>query len=439
MNRAVRCLGPALAASATLLAATGCEDSAARQRENMQATITDAAGDLWQSSSVVTSPSGDEVEKARRDLERVVSTLGKAGEGDRRQQAVAALLAAQASSRLGAMSVAQANRIESAHRSTRSVVNGLIDTTVRLDLLAESLESMDVAQELATLDERRGQTEQMLQALSRQVAALDGPIDDQATANRDARAVTAGLREEAAKLRRAAGDLGDKDGFPLFEQAVEKDRAADAIDLEVAQREIDLRYALVPQHEVASTIVEHLQARLASIDDARASLQELAASSAAEAQRTRDESASLRQRIDAEMSALAASIEGVLKDLYARADSDFQRAASKARSATSGGADVVGAARLAAARAGQDQGDMNMQRARGLSDQAALLERLGASGSDEITAVRDEALNAARAAYQGARELLDQVNSKNASDSGLDHLKGNLDRALSGLPPGPGK
>ncbi len=436
MNRAARCIGPALAASATLLAAPGCEDSAARERDRMQALIAEAADGLWQSSSIVTNPSGEEVEKARRDLERVASNLGKTGDAEPRQQAVAALLVAQASSRLGAMSVAQADRIEAANRSTRGVVNSLIDTTVRLDLLAASLESMDVAAELLTLDERRSQAQEMLTALSRQVAALDGPIEDRVGANRDARVAAEGLREEAAKLRLEAGDLGDKDGFPLFEQAVAKDRAADAIDLEIAQREIDLRYALVPQHEVASTIVEHLQARLASIEDARSSLREMADSSAAEASRTRDEIAALGQRIQAELDALAASIDGVLKELYEKAASDFQRAAAKAQSASSGAGDMAGAARLAAARAGQDQGDMHMQRARGLADQAALLERLGGEGAASMAAAREEALNAARAAYQGARALLDQVNSRNARQGGLDQLKGSLDRALSSLPQG---
>ncbi len=428
------------AAAAALPA--GCEDSAARARDDAQAALVAAAQEYWKAASTGADPAPGELAGARARLERVARDLSAVNGGAPGQQAVAALGQARAAGRMAEMTLAQIRRTESANRAARQIADGIIDAAVRLDIVAGNLEAFDVEAEESELLALRTRLEQEVRDQSRAIADLDGPIAELTSANRRDQTEVGRLREEANTLRRKAAELGPIAGQESYERAVATDRAADRLEYEIGQREIRLEHDLLPRHEKARAAVEHLQARLQTIDEARQALESMVQTSTAEAESTRQEVARYAGDLTTRVQGLEQEMGATLKEWYAQAGSDLERCAAKARSAAAGRSDFADVARIEAAAACQALGALHQSAAEGLSDHLALLRRIE-SGPEELrgalrgdpaahAAARDEALRQGAEAYTSARELLDQVNLRGARGD-LDALKKGLDEALQAL------
>lgn len=413
----------------------GCEDSAARRRADVQETIVTAARDLRAADAKLGA--GPEVQAQFR---QVVTSLRNTTDGEPAQRAAADRLAATAHRALASIAKAEAARLESENRSRRTAAHGLIGTAVRLDALATGLESIDVRAEFDRLDEARHRSEDDLDQYSRELAVLDRPVSELTEQNRMARTDVDRLRTEANRLRRDSSDLGPAHGFGAFEESLELDRQADLIEHEIAQRELELRFSLEPDHERAAAAVARTQTQIEQIDDARRSIQEFTDAMAAEAGSTRDAIAEHREELATTLGEIEQTSAGLLDEYYNDAATNLEQAAAKSKSAARMARDDADVARIEATRAYIDLGELWSVRARGLGGQIALGRRLdqtpasaiGAGGlsTADLESAHQEALRKAREAYGNARETLKSVSGRTARAE-LDRLNANLDRLLA--------
>jgi hypothetical protein len=440
MTSADRILASLLCCTATAMITGGCEDADARRRAETQAIIT-AAGEELRGTAVAGLDSAQEAQQ-RQMLNRVIADLDGTRGGEPAQQSAALRLAAGAHRQLAALALTRAERIEADHRSRRTILHGKIDAIVRLDTLASSLEDLSTDAEQAQLTRDRQNAEEQLREHSQQLAALDAPIADLTAKNGEDAIEAERLRKEANRLRREGADRGPTAGFTAYERGVQLDRSADRIEYEIGQRETELRFSLLPRQAVAQTRVEHLQMRIAAIDDAKASLAALSEATAEEARLTRQLATEFREAIDAEVSALGQSKGGPLREQYEQTASELQRAATKARKAASQiRGELADPARLEAARTYQELGALHSSVGQGLAEHIGLLQRLAAVSTTwsslgpeaaDLAVEHKRQIEQATAAYTTAREVLDQVSGRTAGRK-LEMLKNNLDMAISAL------
>ena len=421
------CLG-----AATLVAAA-CENAEARQRAEVQEMIILASQKL----GPITTASREE--QVKQELRGLIGKLDRTTGASPDQQAVAARLASSAHRKLAGIALDEAKRLEADHRSARVVLHGMIDSMIRLDTLAASLEALDTETEQARLARAREDAETQLRERSQEMAALDGPIAELTHRNREDRAVVERLRREASEFRREADELGRAAGFPAYQQRVQLDREADRIEYEIAQREAELAFSLMPQQTLARTRIEQLVARIAAADDALLSLSSLGEGVAEEARQTHQTIREYRETVDATLAELDESCLGPLPKLYEQAATDLAAGANKARRAgTMVKGESATTARIDAARAYLDLGAMHWSQGRGLADQIALLERVAAATvqqdaqTEELAAAHQATIENAKAAYESAQQLLGQVSAP-AARRQLETLKSNVEHTIAAL------
>jgi predicted nucleic acid-binding Zn-ribbon protein len=431
-----------------MILAAGCKDADAQQRQEVHAAIMAASEKIEMIRPV---RAGDEdAARARQELTRAISELNAASGGDPGQQAAASFLIAQARRQLAVGSIAEAQRVESDHRIRRQVADGMVVVAGRLEALADNLESMDISEELSQLDGARRDAEDQLRTASQQVAALDGPIAGLRSRNSTDAAEVARLRSDANDLRRISTDRGAAAGIAAYEEAVAKERQADLLEYEIAQRELELSYEMEPQHALAGRRVAHLQDQIQSIDDARRSLEQMVQDARSEASDARAQFGQFRQEITAAIGQIEEESAGTLNELYEQAARELEQASAKVRSAQSHDrqGDFANAARLEQARVSAELGNLHVARARALTDHLALvgrvaqvssLGRVSMANPRELSAVRDQAQEQALAAYGEARNALGQVKARGMQQE-LGKLVRNLERAealLQGQEPAP--
>jgi hypothetical protein len=422
---------PFVLCAAILSIAGGCEDSQARKRAEVQEIIQSATEQLTAAAAIRVDT--DQQDKLRRDLTALISTLSGTTEGEPGQRAAASRLAGTAHRTLAAIDLDNAAQLEADNRSLRFDVGNMIDAALELNALATVLETVDTSKQREMLTGDQEAADEQLREHGEHMATLDGPIADIRRRNRDDRAKADGLREEAGELRREAADLGPGDGYTVFEESLLLDRQADQIEYEIARRELELRFILEPEHTLAQSRSDQAKARAETADRARQSLVEAAAALSGEAGTIRERIAEIRQQLATALDEIEQVSAGPLADLYERAASDLDRAATKAKSAATldrgEGTDV---ARIEAARAYQQLGDMYWTRAHALQQDIALRQRLaanedvlGSADADVMTALgaaHDEAVSEALDAYTDAKGLLDQVAGR-AARRRLEALK----------------
>ncbi len=142
------------------------------------------------------------------------------------------------------------------------------------------------------------------------------------------------------------------------------------------------------------------------------------------------------------LSEVETSSSGELQQRYEQAESALENAAAAAKTADDEDA-LADTARIEAGGVYQDLGDMHLSAGRGLSDQILLLQRLAAfvDGADgdggstikELTAIRDEALAQARAAYSDAKSQLEMVSATGRAALRLETLKAALDELMAAI------
>jgi hypothetical protein len=441
MKEALRLAGLVLAGLAAL-AAAACEDSAAAAREQVQKALVRASEDIRAAGSPAAAATEDELESFRDKMERFAREAAGTEGGAPEQASVGALTSAQARIHAAEATIDRARQLQSVHRVARRAVDAMIDTAIRLDMLAESLETIDTSEDRRRLEAERSNLEEELAGLHRRVEELERPIADLIAQNERARAELDRLRKEAADLRQHAADEGPAEGLGTYENAVALDRTADGLELEIGKREAILEHELAPQLALAAGATVQLQSRIQSIDGAAAALQELQKRSGTESRSIREEIAHLALEISGQLSELHEQAGGTLNDLYEQAAADLGRAASAAKPAGSGRSDLAQTARLVSARIDMTLGAMWQGAASAMTDHLALLRRME-SGPAELaevvptdsaatTARRDEALRRAGEAYRGARSQLDQVNLRSTSGE-LEALKRGLDDSLAAI------
>jgi len=425
-----------LSCAVALPLACGCEDSQARQRAEVQKTIQEATEQLTVAATLRADLMRQE--QVRRDLNGLISKLADTADGEPGQRAAASRLAGSAHRLLASIDLLQADRLEADHRARRWVVDGLIDAALELDAVATAEEALDTGAQQETLAVDSDAASEQLGEFGQQLATLDGPIADLRRRNRDDRAQADRLREEASQLRREAADMGPAEGYSTFEHSLHLDRQADQIEYEIAQRELELRFILEPEHTVAQSRIKQAQYRLDSADSARQSLVDVEQAMSAEARTTRAGVAERSERIGAALSEIEQSSAGPLTELYDRAGSNLERAASKSKSAaTMARGEGTDAAHVEAARSHQQLGDMYWARARGLEQDITLRQRLADNASalggvarvdSSLGGLREahkEAMSQAIAAYGNAQEALEQVSGRSARRR-LEALKANV-------------
>ncbi len=433
------------ACTAVLLLAA-CEDSETRRRSEVQASIISASAELQRATAQLAAP--DRRGDLEQKLNQVIRQLGDTGDGDPGQRAAAAQLACSAHRRLGWIALEQAYEIEAGQRARRDLIHGLVQVATRLDSMVAGLDAIRTEELQDELAQARLETSQALTTFSEQVASLDGPMAEHSQQNRAARQEVDRLREEARLLHNRAAELGPAAGYSTLARGLDLDRQADRIEYDLAQREIEMRYTTESEHALAGSAVQRIRDRLEAIDGASSGLDELAGTADQEARATLALLGEIREAIDAALGELDGAT-GELDRLYERAAEAFDRSASTAKSAATwvrGNTDVADAVRLAAAQGYQELGRVHLAKAWGLDDQAALLERLVATGMVEtggaqrtartLRQAAQEAAGQGSAAYANAGGVLDQVSGQ-TTRAQLERLKArmsSLESAVTGEP-----
>jgi hypothetical protein len=429
---------------------SGCRDQAADQRAEVQAQIESLSHDFHLATLAAVSPGDDAFETTRGKLEAITGSLGRLNASDDGLDAAASLLAAAARRQLAGMSLAEAEMLAAVNREAYTALHTQIDTAMRLESLAAGREQIDTRQHRAELAGYRTDAEMALERYSEEMARLDGPISERESRNTAEAREAMRLDQQAGALRREAIQSGPADGLPSVLEALQLERKADRFETEIARREIELQYGLRPEHELAGKRAEFMQARLAEIGSAMEALDRRDAIGTQEVNATRTLVRDFRSRIAETLAVVTENSAGGLADTYARAAGQLEKAASAAGTAArKSGRDGKDPARLAAARAHEQMARLNAMKARDLEAYASVLERLvaagralgdtsGLSGTLSATSTaHEEAVAAALAAIDAAKQELEQVNSRD-SRAEVDAFKASLDRsraALSGSGP----
>ena len=431
---------PVLLALVTLAAATGCRDAGADRRTEIQRKITEVGDTLR--LAVLTASDTDE---ARERLGEVVRELGRIDDADPGQQTAIALLNASAHCELAGFSMAAAQRIEASNRRSRGLVSSQIDAAMRLEAMAAGRAAISTTEQRADLDREREKAKRERILFSARADELIGPIGERRRLNDHDRAEVARLESEAGALRRQAREWGPADGLTTFQQALQLQREADAFELMVANRENDLRYDLVPEHEFAAQKVAYLQTMISEIGAAQDSLVAWDDIGAEQVSKTRQLIVSFREKIAEAMSEMDRNAIDVLDGHYESARKHLEKAVREAKRAAGGsGRGQDDGARLAVVRAREQQGRLEITRHRGLAAHATVLARLVASGGllgnadglrralDDTRSARDEARDLAVKALRAARDELGQVRAK-STKSHVAALRASLDQSIAAL------
>ena len=427
------------------LFSSGCEDSAAARRAEVQANLATVRHDLRASMPIAADPTQQERTAAEATLKTLLTMLADTDGAAPGQQAAASLLASNVHRQLAAMTLAGVGRLETEQRRRRDVLGGMIDAAAELHALAGSLETIDTQAQHQHLAANRQNAQARLASYGEEMAAADAPIAALTNANRDDQTEIDKLRAQANQLMRDASEQGPAAGYGAYEQSVQLDREADHIQYDVSQRELELEFALQPARALAQTRAGYTQALIGAIDESSAAIDGLLQTFSDEARATRKTIAQLRDVIVAELGELNQTRTNELAEAYEQAAKQLSAAANKAeKAARLGQGESVPAARIEAVRADLELGHMHWSAAQAWQDHGALLDRVQASGgalgsasmvSAQVTAARTahaDARDHAKNAYTSAQGQLSQVTGRSAGPQ-LEALKQDVQTAISAL------
>jgi predicted nuclease with TOPRIM domain len=421
----------------------GCQDSDAQQRDATQMQLRQAAEQIRLATIGSGSPGSEAFDKADQSLDRLVKNLNTINV-DASQQPAKAMLTATALRESGAMGCAKAADLEAQQRSIRTAMEGRIDAIATLDAVASGQQKIDPAQSKQELDQSIQQTQDRLKQLSDRLEKLAGPIAQQNGQNTDAGEKVKSLRVQVSELRNRASELGNAEGFDLYRKAVQTSREADKIEYQISQREMELGYTLQPDHNDADSESKNLQSRIEAIEATKSSLDEFAKLNGKNIQQMRTAISEMVSSLKENLQTLEQRSSAELDPIYEKAESALEKASSLAQQGGAGGTnDDLSAARLLKARILALKGQLNMQRVRGLTDQASILKRLSSAGPaagelqqtaakslESVTAALTAATEKAKNAYSEALEAAGQVNAKNDGGA-LENFKKALENSVA--------
>jgi hypothetical protein len=422
--------------------ATGCQDSAAAQRDEAQRTISQASVDFRQATAGAVVVGEEDFQSRMRELNSVISRMSNLSDAQPGQQAAGAMLAAEALGELASLHGEHAQHLMREHHYARASITSELDGADRLHAMATAQDRLTLNTQRTSLRNERQAAEQALQTLSQRINSLDGPIADRTQRNTEATGEARELRTEANDLLRRAIELGHAAGFPSFQRAIETRRDADGLDYEVALRELELEYELQPEHNLAQTQQSHLQQLVQSI---RATLDEfdrLEQTLRADLQTTRNRVNELTSQINEAVSALNRDYTEALSEQFEQASSYAERAATQARQAAGRlRGEEANAARMLQAKAHEMHGRLLAAEANAAAAHNMLMHRLIAaretignvseyeSMADSLEQAHERLVEEATAAFNEAINVLSQVSGRAANNT--EAFRNSLERATA--------
>lgn len=418
---------------------TGCEDSAARQRDHVQTKIRQASIKL---TKVMVGSDEDPTPA----LQSVVADLSRIDGGEPGQQAAKALLTATALRELASIKLAQAEQIESAHRLRRDSLQAAANAALTLLETAAAFESVDAVAERQQLQREIESARAEVAELRVRIEQLDGPISERATLNATNKSEVDALRLKVNELRRRAQELGPADGLSSHLEAIETSRQADKIEYDIAQREIDLEHSLTPELTMTDTAAQQLDDLINSLEAARAQLDAFANATTEQINSIRKQIAEHVSLINASINEMESQRSGELASAYDEAQAALEKASSQARNAASQrtlAPEDLQAARLIGAQGQEMLGRLHWAKARGLRDHERLLAMAaalpGATGglaerTAKLAEEHKQAIEQAKAAYEAAQEQASNVTSRDNPEQ-IERLTQNLEAAIKALDP----
>ncbi|HVP73613.1 MAG TPA: hypothetical protein VMS30_07735 [Phycisphaerales bacterium] len=423
-----------------ILSAGGCEDSAAKQRDQVQAQLAQIRTDLQK-----TLATGGESYEA--DLNKIVSQLSSLSGGEPGQQTAKSMLAANTLREVATVKMAAASDIEAQHRAALGAVNARIDAAMRIQSLAQGLESIDAAKRRGELQADLQQAMDGVTAAQAKMTELESPINERTSQNTAQKAEMEQLRVQVGDLLKQAQTMGYSAGFETYKQATQVGRQADRIEYEVSNREIDLEHELNPQHKAAQSQKAQLESLAQAIESAQAELDAFAAAASGDAQASHAKVAEFSKKISDDMSSIKATADGDLKTAYDDGRAALEKAAASALAASTGGSDAS-AGRTLACAVSESMVRLHLLAAHGLSDRVASLQRIKASngaiafnGADaqikELSDARQQHLSAATTSLDEAKQAADSIAGDSSEIQALRTNLQALSAAVSGKPAAP--
>jgi len=342
---------------AALLVTSGCEDAASKQAQQNAEQIIDARSAYLEAVAS---------ENKVASLQSVASGLPAGSESEG-----AALMTATAQLDAAERMIAEARGLEEENRSRRTAVHGIAAAALQLSSLAEAHEGFDDAPVRSILSGSSQRVDETIRSIQQQIDELEEPVAAIEAANAAAGQQVAALRAQSRDLREQAFAAGDLSGHALVRQAVDIDKQADAIEAEMATREIELM-GLRSQLDVAEVHRDLLNDRKQKTADASESVSQTIAQFDSIAGEVRSRLSELRNQVATAMQAIDANAKS-LDALYGEAEDAADGAAHAASSVQS--RDTPAAAMLEA-RAQQARGRSMASKAAGLADHALLLTKL---------------------------------------------------------------
>ena len=424
---------------------SACENEAAKQRAELQAVITKAGQELRLLDHAHASLAGEDGSPSSSKLSAMVSELSRVGaDAEPGQQAAAALLTSAARREIGEINASSIEQLDLQMRRDRQVARGIVDAVMRLNTIAASFEALSTEPERQALATQKQEAEQQLQALSQQIAELEGPINELSTQNEADNSQVESLRTQAGQLLRQWSEQGSADGFDEYEQAVNLQRQADGLTVQIARRQADLDFELKPEQQLVQQQINELQALVESSETSRRDLDTYVIETSAQGQATRQAIDMLTGRLNSSLNGINSTYETKLTPAYEEAVTQFEQAASAAeKAARQARGDEAAAARMAQFRSLQSLGGVHWTVARSMRDHVALLTRVveaphafGDVGEikaqrDAAATVADDAAAKSLAAFSTALELGGQIGGRSATD--LEKTRADLTALVASL------
>jgi hypothetical protein len=437
------CLVAALLTAALL--GVQCEDSAARLRADNRAGLERAASDLQRIVALPALPGPEGAETRRGELQRLLQTVqGIRGAAD--LDASSAMLVAVIQREIALTSLGEAADAEIDLARQRHVMRTMLGEARRLAALAHGRASADLASVQQSVAAARGEAERQLGAHRQDATDLQAPISELRDANTADQAEIDRLLAQADALRREAAGLSPAAGFARFQDAVAIEREADQYGQRLNHREIDLDLELLPELRLAEARSAAASSMAKTADATSAALSEFQQALANDAATTRDAARAYGGELMDRLQAAHEQLDA-LQRTYDAAQSALETGLAAAQKGTGGsrGAETD-SARVTASRLALALGQAAMSRARGLSDHAALLERLAEAGDvlpsgadvaaklESVRAAMDQAAHKAAESLQRANELIGQVSERDVR-KGLTSAPAALQSLVSGVEP----
>ncbi|MDG2201802.1 MAG: hypothetical protein P8K80_11550 [Phycisphaerales bacterium] len=349
-------------------AVAGCEHESSRERAEVSKQLREAQQQLTMSLN-------DESK-----LQKTIRSLRGINGGTKQQQASRDLMLASTELDIAGIKTNAMQQLETRMRHELSYINILVSNA---NALQQFIDQRQISpRDLGTdqLQQNRQALGTQLQNLDRQVDRMQEPISEMEQVNAEQAMRIRDLRRAAEALRQEQYELGPLDGFAVFQRSIAADREANAIELEMTNRQVVLDLESKPIQMKTMQVRDHIKGHIDEVEATHDGLQAMASLQASRSEAARG----LQQRTDASINdAYKAFSEQDTGPLTADIQAISTLLESAAKHARSGGRNVTKDARNAAilleTRAQMDLLLLQSHRVRSLQERVEMLNRMAAS------------------------------------------------------------